>query len=174
MLEKIDLSKKVDKKTYRRVMDEAEEKLGLLQRECKDAGIPVILVFEGMGAAGKGVQINRLIQALDPRGFDVYACDRPTEDEQMRPFLWRYWTKTPAKGRIAVFDRSWYRSVQVDRFDGLTREDKLGDAYQDILSFEKQLCDDGTVIMKFSCISTRMSRRNVLRSWRGPRRPPGG
>ena len=68
MLEKIDLSKKVDKKTYRRVMDEAEEKLGLLQRECKDAGIPVILVFEGMGAAGKGVQINRLIQALDPRG----------------------------------------------------------------------------------------------------------
>ena len=149
MLEKIDLSKKVDKKTYRRVMDEAEEKLGLLQRECKDAGIPVILLFEGMGAAGKGVQINRLIQALDPRGFDVYACDRPTEDEQMRPFLWRYWTKTPAKGRIAVFDRSWYRSVQVDRFDGLTREDKLGDAYQDILSFEKQLCDDGTVIMKF-------------------------
>ncbi len=149
MLEKIDLSKKVDKKTYRRVMDEAEEKLGILQRECKDAGIPVILVFEGMGAAGKGVQINRLIQALDPRGFDVYACDRPTEDEQMRPFLWRYWTKTPAKGRIAVFDRSWYRSVQVDRFDGLTREDKLGDAYQDILSFEKQLCDDGTVIMKF-------------------------
>ena len=149
MLEKIDLSKKVDKKTYRRVMDEAEEKLGLLQRECKDAGIPVILVFEGMGSAGKGVQINRLIQALDPRGFDVYACDRPTEDEQMRPFLWRYWTKTPAKGRIAVFDRSWYRSVQVDRFDGLTREDKLGDAYQDILSFEKQLCDDGTVIMKF-------------------------
>lgn len=149
MLEKIDLSKKVDKKTYRRVMDEAEEKLGLLQRECKDAGIPVILVFEGMGAAGKGVQINRLIQALDPRGFDVYACDRPTEDEQMRPFLWRYWTKTPAKGRIAVFDRSWYRSVQVDRFDGLTREDRLGDAYQDILSFEKQLCDDCTVIMKF-------------------------
>ena len=71
MLEKIDLSKKVDKKTYRRVMDEAEEKLGLLQRECKDAGIPVILVFEGMGAAGKGVQINRLIQALDPRGFDA-------------------------------------------------------------------------------------------------------
>ena len=149
MLEKIDLGKKVDKKTYRKVMDEAEEKLGLLQRECKEAGIPVILVFEGMGAAGKGVQINRLIQALDPRGFDVYACDRPTEDEQMRPFLWRYWTKTPAKGRIAIFDRSWYRSLQVDRFDGLTPEDKLADACQDIMSFERQLSDDGTVIMKF-------------------------
>lgn len=149
MLEKIDLNKTVDKKSYRRVMDEAAQKLGLLQRECKAAGIPVMIVFEGMGAAGKGVQINRLIQSLDPRGFDVYACERPTEDEQMRPFLWRYWTKTPARGRIAIFDRSWYRSVQVDRFDGLTLEDRLADAYQDILSFEKQLSDDGTVIMKF-------------------------
>ena len=67
----------------------------------------------------------------------------------MRPFLWRFWTKTPAKGRIAVFDRSWYRSVQVDRFDGLTPEEGMADAYQDILSFEKQLSDDGTVIIKF-------------------------
>ena len=148
MLEKIDLSKRVEKDTYKKGMDETGEKLGLLERECKAAGIPVIIVFEGMGAAGKGVQINRLIQALDPRGFDVYACNRPTEDEQMRPFLWRYWTKTPAKGRIAIFDRSWYRSVQVDRFDGLTPETSLADAYQDILSFEKQLSDDGTVIIK--------------------------
>lgn len=148
MLEKIDLSKRVEKDTYKKGMDETGEKLGLLERECKAAGIPVIVVFEGMGAAGKGVQINRLIQALDPRGFNVYACNRPTEDEQMRPFLWRYWTKTPAKGRIAIFDRSWYRSVQVDRFDGLTPETSLADAYQDILSFEKQLSDDGTVIIK--------------------------
>lgn len=149
MLEKIDLTKNVDKKTYRTVMDESVQKLGLLQRECKAAGIPVMIVFEGMGAAGKGVQINRLIQALDPRGFDVYACNRPTEDEQLRPFLWRYWTKTPARGRIAIFDRSWYRIVQVDRFDGLTPDHSLGDAYQDILSFEKQLSEDGTVIIKF-------------------------
>ncbi len=148
MLEKIDLAKKVDKDTYRSVMDETQERLGLLQRECKAAGIPVVIVFEGIGAAGKGVQINRLIQALDPRGFDVYACNRPSEDEQMRPFLWRYWTKTPARGRIAIFDRSWYRSVQVDRFDKLTLETSLADAYQDILSFEKQLSDDGTVIIK--------------------------
>ena len=145
MLEKIDLNKKVDKKNYKEAMDKAGERLGLLQRECKAEGIPVMIVFEGMGAAGKGVQINRLIQAMDPRGFDVYACNRSNEEEQMRPFLWRYWTKTPAKGRFAIFDRSWYRSVQVDRFDGLTPEDKVGGAYQDILSFEKQLSDDGTV-----------------------------
>ena len=124
MLEKIDLNRTVDKETYQAAMKAAGEKLGFLQRECRSAGIPVILVFEGMGAAGKGIQINRLIQNLDPRGFDVYACGRPSEDERLRPFLWRYWIKTPARGRIAVFDRSWYRSVQIDRFDGLVSEEK--------------------------------------------------
>ena len=148
MLEKIDLNKTADKAVYKEAMKEAGERLGLLQRECREAQIPVILVFEGMGAAGKGIQINRLIQNLDPRGFDVYACNRPSEEEQLRPFLWRYWTRTPARGRIAVFDRSWYRSVQIDRFDGLVAEDELADAYEDILSFEKQLTDDGTVIIK--------------------------
>lgn len=148
MLEKIDLNKRADKAGYKAAMKEAGERLGLLQRACKEADIPVILVFEGMGAAGKGVQINRLIQNLDPRGFDVYACNRPSEEEQLRPFLWRYWTRTPARGRIAVFDRSWYRSVQIDRFDGLVAEEDLAAAYEDILSFEKQLTDDGTVIIK--------------------------
>ena len=86
MLDKIDLSKKVDKKTYDEKRDELETKLGALQRECKAAGIPVIIVFEGMGAAGKGVQINSLIQALDPRGFDVYACNRPARKNRCAHF----------------------------------------------------------------------------------------
>ena len=102
MLEKIDLAKKADKDTFKQVMETEGARLGLLQRECKAAGIPVMIVFEGMGAAGKGVQINRLIQALDPRGFSVYATNSSNEEEQMRPFLWRYWTKTPAKGRIEI------------------------------------------------------------------------
>ena len=148
MLEKIDLSKKADKETCRQVMEQEGERLARLQRECKAAGIPVMIVFEGMGAAGKGVQINRLIQALDPRGFSVYASNSSSEEERMRPFLWRFWIKTPANGRIAIFDRSWYRSVQADRFDGITKEEDLAGAYQDILSFEKQLTDGGTVIIK--------------------------
>ncbi len=81
MLEKIDLSKKVDKDTFKQVMETEGARLGLLQRECKAAGIPVMIVFEGMGAAGKGVQINRLIQALDPRGFSVYATNASNEEE---------------------------------------------------------------------------------------------
>lgn len=149
MLEKIDLSKSITKEEYKEALKRVSAKLGQLQRECKAAGIPVILVFEGMGAAGKGTQINRLIQALDPRGFSVYASNKNNEEERLRPFLWRYWTKTPAKGRIAIFDRSWYRKVQVDCFDGVTKKEELAGAFHDILSFERQLSTDGTVILKF-------------------------
>lgn len=148
MLEKIDLSRTVEKEVYRQAQKEYGAKLGQLQRRLKEAGIPVVILFEGMGAAGKGTQINRLIQALDPRGFDVYASNRETEEEAMRPFLWRFWTLTPEKGRIAIFDRSWYRKVLTDRFDGLVKKREIPEIFQDIRSFEKQLADDGTVIIK--------------------------
>lgn len=148
MLEKIDLSRTVKKEVYKQRQKEKSAELGLLQRSLKAAGVPVIILFEGLDAAGKGTQINRLIQSLDPRGFDVYAGSKPTEEELMRPFLWRFWTLTPEKGRIAVFDRSWYRKVLIDRFDKVTKKKELPEAYQDIKSFEKQLSDDGTVIIK--------------------------
>lgn len=148
MLEKIDLKKKCPGKEYKEKLEAEAERLSLLQRKCKEAGIPVIIVFEGFGAAGKGTQINRLIQAMDPRGFSVYTSNRETEEERMRPFLWRYWTKTPAKGRFTVFDRSWYRRVLVDRFDRITKKEELPNAFHDILSFERQLADDGTVLIK--------------------------
>lgn len=148
MLEKIDLLKKAGKETYQELQKEVGAGLGALQRDCKEAGIPVILVFEGMDAAGKGMQINRLIKDLDPRGFVVYASRKAGGEERMRPFLWRYWTKIPAKGRIAIFDESWYRSVLGDRFDGGTPEAALCGAYRDICSFEQQLTVDGTVIIK--------------------------
>ncbi|NNJ28421.1 polyphosphate:AMP phosphotransferase [Lacrimispora defluvii] len=148
MLEKIDLSKKIDKETYKKTEKEQSEKLGLLQRQLKDAGIPVMIVFEGMGASGKGTQINHLIQALDPRGFDVYANDKSTDEERMRPFLWRFYTKLPAQGRIAVFDRSWYRQVTMERFSGKLPDEDLPGAFHDIQSFERQLTDDGMVIIK--------------------------
>ena len=149
MLEKMDLTRKMPPGEAKKQLEEAGEKLGRLQRECKKEEIPVIIVFEGMGAAGKGVQINRLIQPMDPRGFTVYTSNHPTREERLRPFLWRYWTRTPAKGRIAIFDRSWYRSVQADRFDEQRGDKKIEIDYNDIRSFEKQLHDDGTVLIKF-------------------------
>lgn len=149
MLEQIDLSKKMGKKEFHKQMDVLGVEIARLQRECKNLKIPVMIVFEGFGASGKGSLINQLIRPLDPRGFHVYAINGESEDEQMRPFLWRFWTKIPEKGRIAIFDRSWYRRVLVDRFDKVTTETQLGYAYQEINTFEETLADDGTVIIKF-------------------------
>ena len=148
MLEKVDLQKKLEKEEYRKRMDELAPRLGRLQRECQKWKIPVMIAFEGYGAAGKGVQIAELIQALDPRGFQVYPVKNETEEEKMHPFLWRFWTKMPAKGRIAIYDSSWYRKVLVDRFDGKTTDKETEQAYRSICSFEEQLTADGMVLIK--------------------------
>src|SRR5205823_2536665 len=115
MLENIDLSRKVDKADYKRLKDEADLKLAALQRQAKALHVPVLIVFDGWSAAGKGTLINQLILPLDPRGFNVYSHRGPTEEEQFHPFLWRFWQLTPTKGRIAIFDRSWNRRVVADR-----------------------------------------------------------
>ena len=148
MLEKLDLTKTLSKSEYKEKIMELEPKIGKLQRECKDLGIPVMIAFEGYDAAGKGVQIGELIKALDPRGFEVHAVKKETEEEQMHPFLWRFWTKMPSKGRIAIYDSSWYRKVLIDRFEKKTKKKEVADAYRSICSFEEQLTDDGMVLIK--------------------------
>ena len=148
MLEKLDLTKKMEKEEYKEKMEHLEKNLGKLQRRCKELNIPVMIAFEGFGAAGKGLQIGKLIQSLDPRGFRVYAVKSETEEEKMHPFLWRFWTKLPEKGRIAIYDTSWYRRVLTDRFDKKIKKTELADAYESILSFEDQLTEDGMVIIK--------------------------
>ena len=148
MLEKVDLTKKMSKEEYKRKMDHLEVRLGQLQRLCKELKIPVLIVFEGFGASGKGLQIGYLIQSMDPRGFQVFPIKNDTEEERMHPFMWRFWTKTPERGRIAIFDGSWYRRVLIDRFEKRTKEKDISRAFQSINSFEEQLSDDGNVIVK--------------------------
>ena len=112
MLEQIDLARKVTKEAYKAQMDTIELKLGALQRDAIELGIPIIVVFEGWDAAGKGTLINRLIRNLDPRHFTVFSTKHSLNEEEIfRPFLWPFWTRTPARGRMAIFDRSWYRQV---------------------------------------------------------------
>lgn len=160
MLEQIDLTKKISKEEYAERMEVLEPQLSKLQRECKAAGIPVMIIFEGFGAAGKGYQIGRLIRALDPRGFYVTTVGKETEEESMHPFLWRYWTKTPAKSQMAIFDRSWYRKVLIDRFEKMTTSVTLSDSYSQINSFERQLSTGGTVIIKlFLCIDKKEQKK---------------
>lgn len=149
MLEKINLSKKLPKSEYKAIISKLEFKLGELQREAKELKIPVIIIFEGWDAAGKGTLINRLILSLDPRGFKVNPTNPPNEEEKLRPFLWRFWINTPEKGRIAIFDRSWYGRVLVERVDRIVKKKDWQNAYNEIKSFERQLADDGNIIIKF-------------------------
>ena len=164
----------MSKEEYKEKMSQLETRIGFLQRECKALKIPVMIVFEGFGAAGKGLQIGRLIQSMDPRGFQVYPIKNETEEERMHPFMWRFWTKTPEKGRIAIYDGSWYRRVLIDRFEKRTKEKELPEAFHSINSFEEQLTDDGTVIIKlFLDISKKEQKkrfeklqRNKETAWR--------
>lgn len=149
MLENLDLSLKIDKSEYKELSSELKLKLGALQRQALELKIPVIIVFEGWDAAGKGTLINRLLLSLDPRGFTVYPTNPPTEEENLRPFLWRFWIKTPEAGRIAVFDRSWYGRVLVERVDKIVKPKIWSKAFNEITSFERQLVDGGTAIIKF-------------------------
>ena len=149
MLEQIDLTQRIEKPRFKETWVALERRLGELQREARGAGIPVIIAFEGWDAAGKGTAINRTTRGLDPRGYRVHPISAPNEREKLHPFLWRFWTATPKKGEIAVFDRSWYGRVLVGRVDKLVGESRWRSAYNDILQFERQLADDGAVILKF-------------------------
>lgn len=148
MLDKIDTSRKMNKSEFKRLMEQQRPELALLQRECKELKIPVIFVIEGFGASGKGAMIARLIEPLDPRGFRVYTTQRTSKEEKKHPFLRRFFVKIPARGRISIFDRSWYTKVLRERMDGLTTERELEYAYDEINRFEQLLVDDGTVIIK--------------------------
>ncbi len=149
MLSNIDLTKKVEKKEYKQIIEDLELQLGLLQRKIKDENIPILMVFEGWGAGGKGTLINKVLYSLDPRGVNVYTTDKQTENDVMHPFLWTFWTKTPSKGRIAIFDKSWHRSILRKRFSNSITNKEVLELYESINNFEKQLSDDGTVILKF-------------------------
>src|SRR5260221_8406053 len=166
MLKNIDLSREVAKAEYKRLKGDADLKLAALQRQVKALGIPVVVVFEGWSASGKGTLINELILPLDPRGFTVHSASGPTEEEAFYPFLWRFWKRTPTRGRLAIFDRSWNRRVVNARVEGQVKGKQLRQAFEDIRSFERQLADDGVVIVKcFLQISKQEQKRrfNTLR-----------
>ncbi|MBN2550844.1 MAG: hypothetical protein JXB15_16900 [Anaerolineales bacterium] len=149
MLDKIDLGRKIDKKTYKRITPELTERLYTVQKASWDAGIPVIILFEGWDAAGKGTSIQQLVRPLDPRGYKLYPIRAARTYEKKHPWLWRFWQKLPARGEWAIFDRSWYGRVLVERVEGLVSENEWRRAYRDIVDFERTLADDGNLIIKF-------------------------
>lgn len=137
-------------------VEEYQDKLLNLQKRFREL-IPkirkdnasVMIVFEGVDAAGKGSSIRRLAQALDPREYRIIPIAAPTEDEKKHPYLWRFWKHTPRTGEVVIFDRSWYGRVLVERVEKFCDEADWKRAYSEIADFEQQLVENKTIIIKF-------------------------
>jgi len=149
MLENIDLSLAIKHSEYEESMKILEIKLGELQRKTRKLKIPIIFVFEGWHASGMGEDINRFILPLDSRGYDFHTMNFACYGDELKPFLLHFWTLIPVRGKIAIFDRSWYSRAIVKHFMTEKSKYKLEKCLGKINCFERQLSDDGYLILKF-------------------------
>ncbi len=141
--------KTISEEEYRSDLDRLQKELRELGNRLYRKKIPVIIAYEGWDAAGKGGNIKRITQALDPRDFVVEPIASPEPHEKARHYLWRFWTRLPKTGHITIFDRTWYGRVMVERLEGFCSENDWQRAYNEINEFEKELSDWGAVIIKF-------------------------
>ena len=149
-LSEVDLSDKfIDEKEYQQKLKVLQSRLGELHNRLYRKRVPVIITYEGWDAAGKGGNIKRVTGALDPRGYEVHPIASPEPHEKARHYLWRFWTRLPKNGHIAIFDRTWYGRVMVERLEGFCSENDWKRAYNEMNEFEKELHDWGAVIIKF-------------------------
>jgi len=149
MLEQINLDQSIPKTEYKRRLPVLQARLYDLEHAMFNARIPAAIVFEGWAAAGKGSTISTLAERMDPRGFRVVPISPPRTAELRFPWLQRFWLQIPAQGQMVVYDTSWYRRVLIDRINKTVSKRQWQAAYEDIRDFEKQLADDGAVILKF-------------------------
>ncbi len=148
-LAQVDLTQCLSPKQYKKSLNEQQELLSKLQLEIYKHQLPVLILFEGWDAAGKGGAIKRLTDNLDPRSYVVNAFAAPTEEEKAYHYLWRFWKKLPEAGKIGIFDRSWYGRVLVERVERFATESEWQSAYREINEFEEQLTTAGYVLVKF-------------------------
>ena len=134
---------------YAEELDVLQKELLALHYELYRRRIPVIIAYEGWDAAGKGGNIKRITSALDCRGYEVHPIASPEPHEKARHFLWRFWTRLPKDGHIAIFDRTWYGRVMVERLEGFCSENDWMRAYNEINEFEHELVDPGAVVLKY-------------------------
>jgi polyphosphate kinase 2 (PPK2 family) len=154
-LDQLDLSLKLSRKEEARTLDHAWERLSQLRLTLGgligEGGIgpPVCILFEGWDASGKGGAIKRLVAQMDPRHVRVKQFAAPTHDEKRHHFLWRFWPALPGWGGMAIFDRSWYGRVLVERVEEFATREQWLRAYDEINAFERSLTDEGTILIKF-------------------------
>lgn len=149
VLDKVSQSKDWDPSRYDRQLDLFGDKLHELHYATYRKKIPILILFEGWDAAGKGGAIKRLVQNFDPRGYEVIPVSAPNDVEKAHHYLWRFWQAVPSAGRISVFDRTWYGRVLVERVEGFCKETEWRRSYREINEFEEQLTNFGAVIVKF-------------------------
>ena len=149
ILRRVDLSQRIDEKEYTRQLKRLQAQLHLLGLELYRQQRPAVLVFEGWDAAGKGGAIQRLTAELDPRAFIVHAIAAPAGEDKVRHYLYRFWRRLPPRGQLAIFDRSWYGRVLVERVEHFARPEAWRRAYTEINEFERQLVAFGTIVCKF-------------------------
>lgn len=149
VLKTLDLKQKLDKKKYESELEKYQGRLAILTRSPKFKKITVIAMFEGNDAAGKGGAIRRITSALDARQYNIIPIAAPTEEERAQPYLWRFWRHVPRRGRLTIFDRSWYGRVLVERVEKFCSEADWMRAYSEINDFESQLVRHNIVVVKF-------------------------
>lgn len=149
VLTALDLTQRIEGKEYDTQLAKWQARLAQLVRRPEFARHSLILVFEGSDAAGKGGTIRRLATAIDARQYQIVPVAAPTEEERAQPYLWRFWRHIPRTGRVAIFDRSWYGRVLVERVEGFCSEADWLRAYTEINDFEHELGEAGAVIVKF-------------------------
>lgn len=149
ILKTLDLGKALDKPSYTEQLEKYQRKFNLLTRHPKFKDISLVIVFEGADAAGKGGSIRRITRAVDARFYKVVPIAAPTDEESAQPYLWRFWRHIPSKGRITIFDRSWYGRVLVERVEGYCSESDWMRAYAEINDFEDELIEHGTLVVKY-------------------------
>ena len=145
----VDPNKEMSKEEYKKKLEELQTKLSELHNQLYRYRIPVVLAFEGWDAGGKGGAIKRLTRALDPRGYAVNPVASPNDVEKVHHYLWRFWTRMPKAGHIAIFDRSWYGRVMVERIEGFCTEEEWKRAYREMNEMEAELAHAGSIVIKF-------------------------
>ncbi len=148
-LQDVDLNKELTDEEFKKAYKKEKQKLNELHSLLYQKKIPMVIAFEGWDAAGKGGAIRRLSWTLDARGFDVYSIAAPSKEELAKHYLYRFWSKLPKNGHIAMYDRSWYGRVMVERVEGFAKKERWEMAYQEINEFEKSLSDSGAIVLKF-------------------------
>ncbi|BAL23318.1 polyphosphate:AMP phosphotransferase [Azoarcus sp. KH32C] len=149
LLNSLQLQQPMEKKEYGELLEHYQGRLALLTRDDPFRKRSLILVFEGADAAGKGGTIRRVTAAIDARRYNIIPVSAPSEEERAQPYLWRFWRHLPRQGRVAIFDRSWYGRVLVERVEGYCSEADWMRAYAEINDFEDQLGVAGAVVVKF-------------------------